>query len=61
MNNLPNDIIFNICRFMEYPEVNAFNNISISIDRAILNNEFYKFYFEYCYIDNTGRFKTHTL
>ena len=47
MNNLPNDIIFNICRFLPYPQSKVFENISLPIDRMILNNEIIKFNKEY--------------
>ena len=52
MNNLPNDIIFNICRFLSYPESKVFKNISLPIDRMILNSEFHKFYEAYSDIED---------
>ena len=51
MDNLPNDIIFNICRFLPYPESKAFKNISLPIDKMILNSEFHKFYVGYSEIE----------
>ena len=51
MDNLPNDIIFNICRFLPYPESKAFKNITLPIDKMILNSEFYKFYNAYADTD----------
>ncbi len=44
MNNLPNDIIFNICRYLRYPESKVFKNISLPIDRMVLNSEFNRFF-----------------
>ena len=47
MNNLPDDIIYNICRFLSYPECKVFIDISFSINRMILNSEIHKFNEEY--------------
>lgn len=47
MNNLPNDIIYNICRFLPYSESLAFENISSPINKMILNSEIHKFNKEY--------------
>ena len=47
METLPNDIIYNICRYLPYPESKAFVNISPSINRMILNSHIIKFDEEY--------------
>ena len=51
MDKLSNDIIFNMCRYLPYPKSKAFRNISLPIDRMILNNEFHKFYEAYAEIE----------
>ena len=47
MDNLPDDIIFNICRFLGFDESKVFKNINLAIDRMILKSEIDEFNEEY--------------